>query len=426
MMLFYIPAWAQMGQSNSPYSRFGIGLIEGEAQGFNTSMSGLGIALKGGNIANYSNPASYAAIDSISFILDAGMTAAFGYMRQNNMASNIRNVQLDYVTMGMRLYRKLGISIGFMPYSRIGYSFEKKEVVVKDLENNIDIVSQSAYGGEGGLHQVYAGLGWNPVADLSIGFNAGFLWGSCTHNMAQVFDENGTSSSAFSSLMSVSNADLISYNIMLGVQYPIKITKNDELNIGATTTIGHNIGSNATLTRSTGSSSAPTYTAVSPYDLPWRMGAGVSWKHGKSWLVGVDTKYERWSTCHTPFWNNSAQTYTVNLGEYQDRTMVIAGAQYTPDSFSKSFFKRIQYRAGVQYSTPYLVINGNEGPSEYGVSAGMAIPITNNYNNRSLVNVGFKWLRRGAQAQGLITENYYMITLGMTFNEMWFMKYRIK
>lgn len=417
---------AQLGQCMSPYSRFGLGILSEEAQGFNTSMSGLGISLRGGNIANFSNPASYSAIDSLTFLVDAGMNISFGNMTQDKVARNFRTAQLDYVALGFRLRRRLGVSIGFMPFSRIGYSFEKRNVVVNDLENNTNVTSYSSYGGEGGLHQVYAGLGWNPFDRLSVGVNVGFLWGDYGHSMLQTFEENGQSSQAFNPLMANHEANLTSYNITVGAQYPIRLSKQDVLNVGATATVGHNISGDATLVRNAGNTSTPTYVAESPFDIPWRLGVGVSLLHGTQWLVGVDGRYERWSTCHTPSWNNLKQTFTPILGEYKDRTKIIVGAQFTPDAFSKSYLKRVQYRAGLHYSTPYLVINGKDGPREYGASVGFALPITNNYNNRSLLNVGFRWLRREASAPGLIKENYYMMTIGLTFNEMWFMKYKIK
>lgn len=426
LVAFSQTAKAQLGQTSSPYSRFGLGLLGNEAQGFNTAMSGLGVSLRGGNIANFTNPASYSAIDSLSFIVDAGMNVSFGNMKQGKVAINMRSAQFDYVTMGFRLRRKLGVSVGFMPYTRIGYSFEKRDVVVNDLEHNVDVVSYSSYGGEGGLHQVYAGVGWNPFDKFSVGVNVGFIWGTYSHTMLQTFDENGQSSSAFNPLMTQHEASLSSYNITLGAQYPIRLSQQNVLNVGATATMGHSISGNAVLTRNAGTSYTPTYTANSPFDLPWRVGVGVSLLHGTQWLVGVDAHYDRWSACHTPIWNNSDETFTASLGEYKDRTKVVAGAQFTPDAFSKNYLKRVQYRAGIHYSTPYLVINGEDGPREYGASVGVALPITNNYNNRSLLNVGFQWMQRSSNVAGLVKENYFMMNIGLTFNEMWFMKYKIK
>ena len=54
------------------------------------------------------------------------------------------------------------------------------------------------------------------------------------------------------------------------------------------------------------------------------------------------------------------------------------------------------------------------------------MPIINKHNNRSVVNFGLQWLRRSASAASLVKEDYFVINLGLTFNERWFMKYKIE
>jgi hypothetical protein len=113
-------------------------------------------------------------------------------------------------------------------------------------------------------------------------------------------------------------------------------------------------------------------------------------------------------------------------GGYRDMTKIAVGAQWTPDPLQKQYWKRIRYRAGVSYKTPYLKVNGNDGPSELSLTAGVGLPITNRTNNRSFVNFGLQWLRRSASGTGMISENYLLLNLGLTFNERWFVKYKIE
>jgi hypothetical protein len=42
------------------------------------------------------------------------------------------------------------------------------------------------------------------------------------------------------------------------------------------------------------------------------------------------------------------------------------------------------------------------------------------------VNVGLQWQRRSASGAGMIKEDYFVINLGVTFNERWFLKYKIE
>lgn len=85
--------------------------------------------------------------------------------------------------------------------------------------------------------------------------------------------------------------------------------------------------------------------------------------------------------------------------------------------------KRLHFRAGASYATPYYKINGQDGPSEISVSAGLGIPIMNSYNNRSMLNISGQWVR--TSAKNFIKENTFRINIGLTFNERWFMKWKV-
>ena len=83
----------------------------------------------------------------------------------------------------------------------------------------------------------------------------------------------------------------------------------------------------------------------------------------------------------------------------------------------------MRFRAGVSYVTPYYKINGVDGPDEISVSAGFGIPIINAYNNRSMLNISGQWVH--SSAKGMLTENTFRINIGFTFNERWFMKWKV-
>ena len=81
-----LPSKAQTSGSNSPYSRYGWGNLSEEAQGFNKGMAGTGLGARGRSILNYQNPASYSAIDSITFLFDAGISLQRGHWSENGTA----------------------------------------------------------------------------------------------------------------------------------------------------------------------------------------------------------------------------------------------------------------------------------------------------------------------------------------------------
>ena len=66
-------AFAQSG-TNSPYSMYGIGVLSDQGNSFNRGMNGVGLGFRPHDQINYLNPASYSAVDSLSFIFDAGLS----------------------------------------------------------------------------------------------------------------------------------------------------------------------------------------------------------------------------------------------------------------------------------------------------------------------------------------------------------------
>lgn len=94
--------------------------------------------------------------------------------------------------------------------------------------------------------------------------------------------------------------------------------------------------------------------------------------------------------------------------------------QFTPN-FRGGYFKRVQYRMGAYYNNDYLLIRGNQ-LREYGVTAGFGFPVP---TFKTIVNLGFEWKHRQANPNPLIKENYFNVTIGINFNEMWFRQSKI-
>jgi hypothetical protein len=59
-----------------------------------------------------------------------------------------------------------------MSYSNIGYSYSSSE---RPEGMTTDMVYK--YSGDGGLNQLFVGMGFQILKSLSVGFNVGYLWG---------------------------------------------------------------------------------------------------------------------------------------------------------------------------------------------------------------------------------------------------------
>lgn len=423
-------ALAQSNGSNSPYSRFGMGLVNDQSQGPNRSMGGIGQGLRNGARVNMLNPASYSATDSLSFIFDIGMGLQRNRLTQNGAHQSVNNTTFDYVNAAFRLMPKLGMSVGFMPYTSIGYTFSQDFEVMHDDVSNQTITQEQTYTGSGGLRQAYLGVGWMPLKNLSIGANVGFLWGDVDHGVTQSFAEDGKANTTYyGGLITVYSADLRTWKADIGLQYSIPLNKEDELTLGATVGLGHKISGEATMLRISLNADTIVRSTNNAFQLPMTYSVGATWKHKQKWTVGADFTLEQWADCVAPHIESNSDDanearYVATKGCYSNRFRINAGAEYIPDRYGRSYIQRINYRFGAYFSTPYLKINGLDGPKEFGLTAGVGLPV-NFWHSRSQVNFGVQWARRNASAAGMINENILRINLGVTFNEAWFMKWKI-
>lgn len=410
--LMTVPAMAQSG-TNSPYSQYGLGVLADQSQGFNRGMNGLSQGLRYGNQVNFLNPASYSAVDSLTMVFDAGLSGQVTNFSEDGRKLNARNADFEYAVAVFRIAPKVGFSLGVVPFTSIGYDYSRKSKV-----GTSTTTSTETHSGSGGLHQAYIGAGWNFYKGFSAGANLSYLWGNYNRTVTIA-----SSDSYVNSVIKTYSATVNSYKLDLGLQWQ-KEMKNDVLTVGLTYGIGHNLGAEAQSTTQntnsqTGVSTDATYTVADGLSIPDMFGAGVAWTHGGRLTLGFDYSLQKWGGLDFPETNDNTGEYVMKSGLFKDRSKLTLGGEWVPNSMSSKFYNRVHYRFGASYATPYVKINGLDGPKEYSVSAGFGIPF-----NRSLVNISGQWAH--SSAKELITENTFRINIGITFNEQWFMKWKVE
>lgn len=435
--------YAQGSGVNSPYSRYGFGKLDDQSLGFNKGMAGLAYGIRDGAIINQQNPASYSKVDSITFLFDTGIALQSANFNANGVKKNIKNATFDYVTLAFRLRKGLGFSMGFMPYSTIGYELNKQDIIRNEGDNYTSSTYTNHFSGQGGLHKVYLGTGWAPFKNFSIGINASYLYGELRHRAANIF-----SSSTSYSTWRIYNTNVKTYMLEFGAQYTLPLSKQDALTFGAVYTQGHSIKSAANVYDLIGNisqyytnhtnyvtgaddladASTPSFSVKNAYDLPTSIGVGVAMKHNNSLTYGIDYTLTKWGSAKFPVitTTNGVTSYVPVKGILSDRHKITAGAEIQPNMYSRNYLKRIKYKVGAYYATPYAKVKGQDGAAEYGVSAGFGLPIQNQYNNRSFLNVSAQWIRIDPKTSGLMKENYFRIAVGLTFNESWFRKWKVE
>ena len=428
---------------NTPYSRYGFGILSERAMGFNKGMGGVAQGFRNGQEVNTANPASYSAVDSLTALFDIGISLQNGNYKMGNLQQNIKNTSFDYFAFQFRAAKNVGMTLGIMPITNIKYSFASFS---EPVQNGEGVTSAYSFSGDGGLREVFIGAGWRPISPLSIGVNASYLWGDYTHNMTMSFSE----STAFS-MARIYSANISTYNIQGGLQYIHTLTKKDKIVVGATYTLGHNIGNDAYCDTRTLNSSAieaqKIDTIKNAFQLPHSIAAGVTYYHTNRLRIGADFELQKWSDCKFP--NQQAgytissstpeTTYQASSGQLYDRTKISAGLDWTPNSTGRGLFKKSTYKFGGYYSNSYAKADPTgtvkDKPYEFGLSAGITMPIVNRniWHNSPKINVAVQWvhtdipyLNASTMKQNTLTENYFKLCLGVTFSERWFYKWKVQ
>ena len=411
-LLSFIGTTNAQTSTNSPYTRYGFGQLSDQNFGNSIAMGGISYGLRNGLQVNASNPASYSAVDSLTFIFDFGMSLQNTNFQEGSVKTNAKNSTVDYIAMQYRLYDRMGMSIGFLPYSNVGYTMMRTNNVTADNSNESITSATQSFSGEGGLQQVYVGLGYKLLDNFSIGANFSYLYGTITHTVGTIFNNSSAFSSSRSHRISVND-----YKLDFGLQYTQKLGEKRKINIGAVYSLGHDLNSTGYeyVQKYTNSGSIATQTVDTIPDafaIPHTYGAGITYVYDDRLTIGVDYTLQKWQDAK--FFNEK--------GAFENRTKIAMGAEYLPNPLSNNLLKRIRYRAGAYYSSPYAKVNGNEGNKEYGVSFGFGLPVI---RSKSILNISGQYVKVTPKIKGMLEETYLRINVGLTFNERWFMKWKV-
>ena len=408
MLIAFSGVAAAQTSTNSPYTRYGYGNLADQGSGNSKAMGGVAYGLRDKYQINAANPASYTAVDSLTFIFDGSLSLQKVNFSNGTVKQNANNASFDYITMQFRATPWAAISAGILPYSNVGYNISDTNAEQDGHEDN---VSALQYTGEGGLHQLYLGAGFKILKNLSVGANISYLWGDITRASYVTFPGN-------SSLMPFTNSmvtSIKSYKLDFGAQYIHEFGKKHQATVGVVFSPGHNLNPEFTVTHQTGNSTTG-YTAVAKdtvgtCDIPTTLGIGAAYIYDNRLTVGADVTWQNWSK----------SSYVGD--SFCDRYKLSVGAEYIPNPMGRNYLSHIKYRVGGFYHKPYYKIGGERAATEYGVTAGLGIPVP---RTRSVISVALMYGHTKGVNTGILNENTFRLTVGMTFNERWFFKRKVQ
>lgn len=391
--------------TNSPYTLYGYGDISENYSGEQRAMGGVSIASRSRTSINTVNPASYSAVDSMTFMFDMGVSMLGSRFTSGSLSNSKINANLEYITMQFPLSKNMGFSMGVLPYSFKGFNYSLTDTL--DLAAYPDtVVGTKSYNGLGGISQVYAGISLKLFHRLSLGVNAYYMFGNNMTTRVLSFNNTG-----FTSAYQRDSIKVGSFRMRYGLQYEMPLAKGRELTLGAYYEQKQKL--NATFSESTGSvadQQTPYEKVYSEFELPQVIGLGVNYFNGNKLTIGADFSYQQW-----------ADVKFMGVKDTLNNRMRLAiGAEYTPNYRSRKYFDRMTYRFGLNMSDAYYKVNGQVPPKNFGIAFGLGLPLR---SVKSVVNATLEYGKVGSSS--LLREDYLKFTLNAVINENWFFKRKL-
>jgi hypothetical protein len=462
--------------TQSPYSRFGIGILNSTAFATNLAMGGTDIGLSQAGHINYGNPASYS---SLWFTTYEGAMEFKQYEYKTDITTHHSNTaSVSYFEFAFPVKpAKWSLGFGLMPYSKVGY------LVNTTTKNSFDDLVYGRYEGSGGLNSFHIVNGFKISKKISFGFNAEYLFGIINNDRRVSFPSIYYYGTEISSSTSVSW-----FHFTGGLQAAfdsIQVAKSDsiimlEKKIGILESslknyISNNIGNTSPetyekkneLTREIAEAKLMKENVVrKKVKSDWRLVFGLiaspqmdlhatntslinSFKSkylGSSAEVSVirdtieykkgDKSYVRLPLSLGAGFSLQKSNKLLFCGDFRfqqwskfsflgapdslvDSWKVSGGIQYIPnDRAIKSYLQTVHYRVGFHYDHGYLKLNGTN-ITDIGASIGFGLPIR---KAGTLLNFTLEGGNQGTTKNNLLLEKYFRIMIGFTINDRWFIK----
>lgn len=386
--------WAQNATS-SPSSRFGYGELNNNLPNAYRAMGGVGIGMRSNKVINPSQPASYTACDSMTFMFDVAGSLLYTNYGDSYGQSNKMNGNLEYVTMQFPIWRQhIAMSLGVNPYSAVGYNFAINDSI------NTDYYYTQSYRGLGGFTQVYGGLSFNICDWVALGVNAYYMFGDIEQSKSLTFTD-----ASMDSVKMVEKMTAHSLRLRYGIQ------------------LFHNFGRHAFTLGAVFENKQPfsrmeyeqietttidtINTIGEGFEMPMMYAAGLSYTYDNRIVVAADY------TCH----NWASAKYFGKHADLNNRHRLALGVEYRNNPTSRKFVDQVYWRLGVNYTTSYT---NKYNQNELGIGLGVGFPLR---TAATVINATVEYGNRGTG--DLLKENYLRLIVNASISEHWFFKRKL-
>ena len=391
-----------LAQTNSPYSRYGLGAFQSKGSVRTQTMGAAGTAIQTKNDINNINPAALVAMDSMTVLFDMGFHANFSNFSNSTTSESVYSGNLDYVSLMIPMHKRWFLAASIQPLTSVGYNINTTKSFSDIPPENRDFNYITNYMGKGGMSMATLTNSFKLPFGLSLGAEVGYIWGNQEETITDKYNLDITST--------VQNT--IAYHKGLwctaGAQWAFKL-KESKIVAGATYDIPTQVStySESSIYSSFASIEPLSTSSETTSTLPEGYGFGLSFANHQITLA-ADYKYKAWSGSKTG----------INSRYYCDNNIFGLGGEYIPNFNSNKYVNRIAYRAGLHYETGSFMIQ-DQSVASGSFSFGLGFP---GRMNSTMISAAVKLGTIGGFSAKHISENFVQLNIGLNLGEIWFVK----
>jgi len=412
IILFVLSTSFVVSQTNtgSPYSLNELGEINFLGNVSNLSMGGIDSAIDSIEF-NINNPSSLAKLKTTNYLI--GTFYKSTGISNVNSTDNINTANINYIAVGIPT-KRFGFGFGVLPYSSVGFNLQSTEEY-----NTANSITSRLFGAEGNINRAFVSIGLPILKYLSLGASANYNFGKFNYEKFNLIEN--VNYGIFSN--SSSEISGFTYNFSSNLSIPLK---NDfTLNLVYSFYPEGDLDSYNIESLYTSNTSSITLESLGDFvdvdlnsrglentklPVPKKSIYSLGLEKKNSWFIGF--QYE--SKLSSNFENVFLDTQNVS---YRDSNSLSIGGYIIPDSSSLiSYWKRVKYRIGIKNEKKSIIVN-NLPINHFSLNLGLGLPIA----GLSKANLGLE-IGKVGDNDSLVKENYFALRLGLSLNDVWFIK----
>ena len=412
ILSFIVSTSFVLSQTNtgSPYSLNELGEISFLGNVSSLSMGGVDSAIDSIEF-NINNPSSLAKLKTTNYLI--GTFYKSTGISNSVSTENINTANINYIAIGIPT-KRFGFGFGVLPYSSVGFNLQTTEDY--NTENSI---SSRLFGADGNINRAFVSIGVPFLKYFSLGATANYNFGKFNYEKFNLIENVNYG------IFSISSSKItgFTYNFSSNVSIPLK---NDlKLNLVYSFYPEGDLNSFNIESLYTSNNSSISLESLGDFvdvdlnsrglektklPVPKKSIYSLGLEKKNSWFLGI--QYE--SKLSSNFKNDFLDTQNVS---YRDADSFSFGGYFIPDSSSLiSYWKRVKYRFGIKNEKKSIIVN-NLPINQFSLNLGLGLPVA----GLSKANLGLEIGRIGND-DNLIKENYFSLRLGLSLNDVWFIK----